>query len=105
MPPARLVERLNSVFTEFDQLARELGIEKIKTIGDAYMAAAGLPQPRADHADAMAELALGMLDAWSRAEPRPARAVPGPHRDAHAARSWQASSAATNSSTMSGATR
>jgi class 3 adenylate cyclase len=66
LPPARLIERLNGIFSEFDQLADKLGIEKIKTIGDAYMAAAGLPLPREDHATAMAELALGMLDALER---------------------------------------
>jgi hypothetical protein len=52
-PPARLIERLNGVFSEFDLLARELEIEKIKTVGDAYMAAAGLPLPREDHAAAL----------------------------------------------------
>jgi len=64
--PARLVELLNRVFSEFDALAGELGVEKIKTIGDAYMAAAGLPEPRADHADAAARLALGMVDRLDR---------------------------------------
>jgi class 3 adenylate cyclase/CheY-like chemotaxis protein len=66
LAPARLVESLNRVFTSFDSIAAELGIEKIKTIGDAYMAAAGLPQPRADHAEALAELAVGMQKAVTR---------------------------------------
>jgi class 3 adenylate cyclase len=82
LPPARLIERLNNVFSEFDRLAGELGIEKIKTIGDAYMAAAGLPLPREDHATAMAELALGMLDALERQNAtarRPFRARIGMH--------------------------
>ncbi len=82
LPPARLIERLNGIFSEFDQLAHELGIEKIKTIGDAYMAAAGLPLPREDHATAMAELALGMLDALERQNAtvrRPFRARIGMH--------------------------
>jgi adenylate cyclase len=61
--PARLVDDLNRLFSAFDALTRGLGIEKIKTIGDAYMAAAGLPEARADHAEAAADLALGMLDA------------------------------------------
>ena len=61
LSPALLVQMLNQIFSEFDRLTRGLGIEKIKTIGDAYMAAAGLPDPRPDHAEAMAELALGML--------------------------------------------
>jgi class 3 adenylate cyclase len=82
LPPARLIERLNGVFSEFDLLARELGIEKIKTIGDAYMAAAGLPLPREDHAAVMAELALGMLEALKRQNAtarRPFRARIGMH--------------------------
>jgi class 3 adenylate cyclase len=64
--PAQLISNLNRVFSTFDVLCRDLGIEKIKTIGDAYMAAAGLPEPRPDHAEAMAELALGMLEALDR---------------------------------------
>ena len=66
LAPSRLVERLNRVFSAFDSIAAELGIEKIKTIGDAYMAAAGLPQPRADHAEALAELAVRMQEALER---------------------------------------
>jgi class 3 adenylate cyclase len=64
--PAQLVSNLNRVFSTFDALSRDLGIEKIKTIGDAYMAAAGLPEPRPDHAEVVAELALGMLEALDR---------------------------------------
>jgi adenylate cyclase len=66
MPPTRVVERLNQIFTAFDALTARLGVEKIKTIGDAYMAATGLPKPRPDHAEVMAEFALGMLDALDR---------------------------------------
>jgi class 3 adenylate cyclase len=62
MTPHRLVEKLNRIFSGFDRLAMRLGVEKIKTIGDAYMAVAGLPEPRPDHAVAVAQLALGMLD-------------------------------------------
>lgn len=62
LPPSVLVSHLDHVFSGFDQLCRSLGIEKIKTIGDAYMAAAGLPEPQADHHAGMAELAMGMLD-------------------------------------------
>ena len=65
MPPLALVELLNDIFTRFDELAATLGLEKIKTIGDAYMVAAGVPVPRADHAAAAATLALGMNDALS----------------------------------------
>jgi len=66
MTPAQLVDRLDRVFSEFDVLALSLGVEKIKTIGDAYMAAAGLPEPRHDHAEAIAEFAIGILDTLRR---------------------------------------
>jgi class 3 adenylate cyclase len=62
LPPSVLVGHLDRVFGGFDQLCHALGIEKIKTIGDAYMAAAGLPEPQTDHHAVMAQLALGMLD-------------------------------------------
>lgn len=63
MEPERLVSMLNDVFSEFDDLAEEIGLEKIKTIGDAYMVAAGLPEFRQDHAEAVAEMALRMVTA------------------------------------------
>jgi len=63
--PRGLVELLDAVFSEFDRLAAEHGVEKIKTIGDAYMAVAGLPVPRPDHAAAAARMALGMHDAFA----------------------------------------
>jgi adenylate cyclase len=59
--PAVLVNNLNRIFSAFDDLCRKLQIEKIKTIGDAYMAAAGLPLPRPDHAEVIADFALAML--------------------------------------------
>jgi class 3 adenylate cyclase len=62
---ARVVEVLNEVFTAFDALADRHGVEKIKTIGDAYMVAAGLPTARRDHAQAMAEMALEMQETVS----------------------------------------
>lgn len=55
-----LVQRLNEIFSTFDRLAQQHGLEKIKTIGDAYMVVGGLPTPRADHAEAIAEMALDM---------------------------------------------
>jgi class 3 adenylate cyclase len=61
-PPSRVVELLNELFTEFDRLAAERGLEKIKTIGDAYMVAGGIPEPHDDHAHAIADMALAMLD-------------------------------------------
>jgi adenylate cyclase len=66
MRPERLVAMLNEIFTDFDSIADNCGLEKIKTIGDAYMAAAGLPVPAADHAVRAAHMALDMLDALGR---------------------------------------
>jgi adenylate cyclase len=62
MSPTELVGLLNSLFSVFDAFVAELGIEKIKTAGDEYMVAAGVPKPRADHAQAAADLALRMRD-------------------------------------------
>ncbi|MEW6776432.1 MAG: adenylate/guanylate cyclase domain-containing protein [Bdellovibrionota bacterium] len=61
--PAELVALLNDIFSSFDRLAERHGLEKIKTIGDAYMVASGLPVPRKDHAEAAAEMALDMVEA------------------------------------------
>ncbi|MBF6989537.1 MULTISPECIES: adenylate/guanylate cyclase domain-containing protein [unclassified Cupriavidus] len=63
MSPEQLVAILNEIFTEFDTIADYRGLEKIKTIGDAYMAAAGLPEPAPDHAVRAAHMALDMTDA------------------------------------------
>ncbi len=60
MEVATLVAELNAIFTTFDARCEELNVEKIKTIGDAYMAAAGLPGTRQDYAEAAADLALAM---------------------------------------------
>ena len=62
LSPAQLVELLDEVFSCFDAFVAELGLQKIKTVGDAYMAAAGVPRPRPDHAHAIAELALRIRD-------------------------------------------
>jgi class 3 adenylate cyclase len=61
--PARVVSFLDDLFTRFDDLAAAAGVEKIKTIGDEYMAVAGAPEPRSDHASAAIRLAGGMLSA------------------------------------------
>jgi PAS domain S-box-containing protein len=58
--PNDLVTMLNEIFSSFDLLADQLGLEKIKTIGDAYMVVGGLPTARPDHAEAIAEMALAM---------------------------------------------
>ena len=64
--PAQVVQALNELFSVFDRLAQRHGLEKIKTIGDAYMVAGGLPEPRPDHAQAVAEMALAMRDEVAR---------------------------------------
>ncbi len=58
--PAELVTLLNEIFSQFDQLTEKHGLEKIKTIGDAYMVVGGIPVFRADHAEAIANMALDM---------------------------------------------
>lgn len=63
LPPADVVEHLDRLFTHFDGLAERHDLEKIKTIGDCYMVAAGVPTPRPDHARALALMALDMLEA------------------------------------------
>jgi len=63
MPATELVKLLNAVFSRFDRLTQKHRLEKIKTIGDAYMVAGGLPIPRADHIDAIAAMALEMQTA------------------------------------------
>ncbi|MEX1264972.1 MAG: adenylate/guanylate cyclase domain-containing protein [Actinomycetota bacterium] len=62
MSPAELVGLLDDVFTRFDGFVAELGLEKIKTVGDEYMVAAGVPRARDDHAHAIADLALRIRD-------------------------------------------
>jgi class 3 adenylate cyclase len=61
MSPKPLVSLLDDLFSQFDELARQHRVEKIKTIGDCYMAVCGVPDPRADHAAALAEMALEMI--------------------------------------------
>ena len=62
MEPEEMVDQLNDVFTHFDTLVERYGVEKIRTIGDNYMVASGLPVPREDHAEALASMALDMLE-------------------------------------------
>jgi adenylate cyclase len=68
--PTRVVALLDDLFSRFDALAAEHGVEKIKTVGDAYMAAAGAPQARADHAEAalgFGRAILAEVDGWRKA--------------------------------------
>jgi class 3 adenylate cyclase len=76
--PDELVEALDELFTKFDALADKHGLEKIKTVGDEYMAAAGVPQPRSDHASAAADMALAIVEAvkgctWPSGDPMEVR--------------------------------
>ena len=88
LPAVELVALLDRIFTAFDEVADAYGVEKIKTIGDAYMVAGGLPEPRPDHLQAIALTALAMREELERVA----------HETGH---SWLAAS----SSTTSGATR
>jgi len=66
LTPGRAVDVLDAVFSEFDRIAGHYELEKIKTIGDCYMAVGGLPEPQPDHAERVANAALEMLPALVR---------------------------------------
>ena len=70
MKAYEIVACLNQVFSEFDKVAEEVGIEKIKTIGDNYMAVCGVPTPRSNHARMAAKFALDMVAATARLRSR-----------------------------------
>lgn len=77
LPANEVVSILNDLFCRFDTLADSHGLEKIKTIGDAYMAVSGIPDPVPDHAHAAAEMAIDMLDIlddYSQSAGRPVQA-------------------------------
>jgi class 3 adenylate cyclase len=74
IPPGELVAVLDGIFIRFDNLVDRFGMEKIKTVGDAYMAVAGAPEPHPKHAQAAAEMALGIQETmaqlrWPSGEP------------------------------------
>jgi adenylate cyclase len=74
MPPTEVVSLLNGVFSTFDYLAQQHGVEKIRTIGDSYFLAGGVPVVRDDHAEAIADMALDMQReiqnfSWPNGEP------------------------------------
>lgn len=75
LEPAEAVDWLNEVFTTFDELVEQRGLEKIRTIGDNYMVASGVPTPRDDHAEVLVDLGLAMLDAVERIPPRNGRTL------------------------------
>jgi class 3 adenylate cyclase len=66
LPPEQAVSVLGHIFTAFDELTERYKLEKIKTIGDAYMVVAGVPTPREDHREVMATLALEMVETVER---------------------------------------
>jgi len=74
IPPAEMIKLLNSIFSAIDALVDKHGLEKIKTSGDSYMVVGGLPVPRDDHLESMAEMALDVLaviSQFSRADGSP----------------------------------
>ena len=75
LPPSNLVALLNDIFSRFDEFAERHGLEKIKTIGDAYMVAGGVPVCRENHAEAVAEMALDMLGELTRFNERTRNAL------------------------------
>lgn len=75
MPAGDAVAMLNEIFTGFDRIADHRGVEKIKTMGEAYLAVAGLPVPAADHAARAAHMALDMLEAMDRFNARSGSAL------------------------------
>ncbi|MGV0837030.1 adenylate/guanylate cyclase domain-containing protein [Mycolicibacterium thermoresistibile] len=74
--PTELVLFLDRLYAELDALVDEHGLEKIKTSGDSYMVVSGVPQPRADHLEAVADFALAMADAVGQLRDPQGRAVP-----------------------------
>jgi adenylate cyclase len=66
MPPEQLIRFLNRLYSDFDALVDKHGLEKIKVSGDSYMVVSGVPQPRADHVEALASFALDMAEAAGR---------------------------------------
>ena len=73
--PTELLTLLNEIFTGFDQLTEKHGLEKIKTIGDSYMVVGGIPLPRSDHADAIADMALDMQQEVARFNAKHSNAI------------------------------
>lgn len=71
LSPQEAVDALNAIFSHFDALADKYAVEKIRTIGDGYMVASGVPTPRPDHAHALARMALDM-NAYMQSRPEQA---------------------------------
>jgi guanylate cyclase len=75
MSPTGIVMLLNEIYSYFDTLVEKYGVEKIRTIGDNYMVASGVPRPRVDHAQALAYMALDMQDYVSNLPPRDGKSL------------------------------
>ena len=82
-PPREVVRYLNRVFSQFDRLAEKYRLEKIKTIGDAYMVAGGMPDPQVGHAADVANMALEILDVTRKLSSRIARGSGCADRNSH----------------------
>ena len=104
MPPADVVTLLNGLFSRFDEAARELGIEKIKTVGDAYMAVCGLPVHVPDHAERMVRMAIRMVHI-TREHAMEHHVSMNLRVGINSGPWWRASSARASTSTICGATR
>ncbi|MFZ1162667.1 adenylate/guanylate cyclase domain-containing protein [Mycobacterium sp.] len=76
MPPDRLIRFLDRLYSDFDALLDKHGLEKIKVSGDSYMVVSGVPQPRADHVEALAAYALDMAEAASHLKDSHGNALP-----------------------------
>ncbi len=75
LTPSELVRFLNGIFSSFDKLVEKYQLEKIKTVGDAYMVACGFPEPRLDHTEAIADFALAMQESLSKFRTKKNRSV------------------------------
>jgi adenylate cyclase len=76
MPPDQLIRFLDRLYGDFDALLDKHGLEKIKVSGDSYMVVSGVPQPRADHVEALAAFALDMAEAANRLKDSHGNALP-----------------------------
>lgn len=63
MSPNEVIGLLNQIFSRFDAITDEYGVYKVETIGDVYLVSAGVPEPRVDHANALAHVAVSMMEA------------------------------------------
>ncbi|NJN44974.1 MAG: hypothetical protein HC806_09805, partial [Anaerolineae bacterium] len=81
MTPTEMIDLLNTIYSHFDGLAEKYNVEKIRTIGDNYMVASGVPTPRADHAHALAHMAIDMLEFSKNLPTANGASIKLPHRN------------------------